>query len=49
MAIVCIEPQYLATMLSNLGISADEYGEQHDESQYARQSELFAGLFAKKS
>lgn len=48
MAVGCIEPQFLAAMLEGLGVSADEYGAQHDETQHVRQAGLLSSIFAKK-
>ncbi len=48
MAVGCIEPQFLAAMLAVLGLTAEEYGAQHDETQHARQAELLMSIFAKE-
>ena len=48
MAVGCIEPQFLAAMLEGLGVSADEYGAQYDETQHVRQAGLLSSIFAKK-
>lgn len=48
MAIGCIEPQFLAAMLSVLEVSADEFGAQHDVAQHAHQADMLANIFARK-
>ena len=48
MAVGCIEPQFLAAMLAVLGLTAEEYGAQHDETQHARQADLLMSIFAKE-
>lgn len=45
MAVGCIEPQFLAAMLGVLGLTAEEYGAQHDESLHAQQVELLMSIF----
>lgn len=45
MAVGCIEPQFLTAMLDLLGLTAEEYGAQHDESLHARQVELLMSIF----
>jgi len=45
MAVGCIEPQFLAAMLGVLGLSAEEYGPQHDEAQHSRQAKLLTSIF----
>lgn len=48
-AVGCIEPQFLSAMLHGLGISADEYGAQHNEALHPQQIAMLSKIFKVKT